>query len=45
MLSEKEYLELVKALIEDGFREDAAKKIIERSEDEGLLDPPKYKLN
>lgn len=45
MLSEKEYIELVNALIEEGFSEESAKKIIERSEDEGLFDPPKYKLN
>lgn len=45
MLNEKEYIELVNALIEYGFTEDSAKKIIERSDDEGLLDPPKYKLN
>lgn len=45
MLDEKEYIELVNALVEEGFSEDSAKKIIERSEAEGLLDPPYYKLN
>lgn len=44
MLSEKEYIELVNALIDEGFSEDSAKKIIERSEDEGLLEPPFYEL-
>lgn len=34
MLSEEEYIELVNALIDEGF-----------SEDEGLFDPPHYKLS
>lgn len=45
MLSEEEYIELVNALVEEGFSEDSAKKIIEKSEDEGLFDPPSYKLS
>lgn len=45
MISEEEYIELVQSLVDDGFSEDVAKKIIEESEAEGLLDPPKYKLN
>lgn len=45
MLDEKEYIELVNALIEEGFSEESAKKIIEQSEADGLLEPPKWALN
>lgn len=45
MISDEEYMELFNALIEDGFSDETAKKIIEKSEAEGLLDPPFYKMN
>lgn len=45
MLNEEEYIELVQSLVDDGFSENAAKRIIERSEAEGLFDPPSYKLS
>lgn len=44
MISDKEYIELINALIEDGFSVETAKKIIDKSELEGLLDPPFYEL-
>lgn len=45
MISEDEYLELVQSLIEEGLSEESAKKVIERSKDDGLLNLQLYKLN
>lgn len=45
MISDEEYTELINALIEDGFSDETAKKIIDKSEAEGLFDPPSCKLN
>lgn len=44
MISDEEYIELINALIEDGFSVETAKKIIDKSEAEGLFDPPFYEL-
>ena len=45
MISDEEYIELINALIEDGFSFETAKKIIDKSELEGLLEPPFYNIN
>ena len=45
MISDEEYIELINALIDDGFSVETAKKIIDKSESEGLLDPPFYYMN
>lgn len=44
MISDEEYMELINALIEDGFSVETAKKIIDKSQAEGLLDQPFYEL-